>query len=912
MRRRLARLGLLVAAAVLVGVAGGGAAVRLYTDALWFDSVSYLPVFWTQLGTTSVVRLIATLLGAALVLLNLWVVARQLGPVRVRRRYGNLEIAERVPRGMVAGGAVILALLAGWWISGLSFAGGAPLGVLAWLRRVEWGVTDPLFGRDLSFYVFALPVYLQILGYLLLLVVWSVALAVLGYVLVGAIRWSENRIRVDEGVRLHAIVLLAAMLLLLGVRYWLSRYNLLLEGGGFAGSLGYTDVTARLPARRIMAVLSVLAAAALLYGAWRRAWAPPLLALGAWLGAALGLLEIYPALVQKFRVEPNQLEREAPYIRWNLEFTRRAYGLHELERRVLPYRAAAVPSSQVLAASLSRMPLWDLAPLKTTYNQIQALFGYYQFPAVHYDRYGAAGEEEQVAIAVREFSPQGLPADARTWQTLRLNPQYMRGMGAAVTPVSQTTAQGEPVLWVGNLDPVDLDPAAPAQLELTRPEVYFGETMEDYVVLVPGRGAPPAPADAGREASGPLGVSLGSFPRLLAFAWRFGDKNLLFAGEVRTGGRFLFRRSVGERLATLAPFLLWDPEAYPVIANGRVVWIADGYTAVAGFPLARVAQLRGLGRVRYLRNSVKATVDAFTGAVSFYAVEMPDPVLETYRRIFSGLIQPLAAMPPELRRHLRYPALFLQAQADILETYHLQRPEAFYAGQDVWQMAQEHGAEGLKVYPPIYAMARLPAESQAELLLLLPFIARERQNMTALLVARSDPPHYGEMVLLELPRDQQIPGPGQVQTLIEQDPVISAQLSLWRQAGSNVDLGRLRVVPLDSTFLYLEPLFLSAQGSPIPALHRVVLSDGRAVSMAPTLAEALRALQTGAPEAAPRAAGPQSVAERPPGRAENWPRRALELLEEAERRLRRGDYAGFGASLTELRELLLRQARERP
>lgn len=899
MIRRPVRLLLYGAAVLIFALILGRIAARLYTDALWFQSVGYGSVFWTRLAVNAVVRTVTAGIAAALVGLNLWVVTRQIGPVHVRRRYGNLEIAEKIPAGYVAALVVAVAVLAGWWLSGLQFDPATMLHTAAWTRRGSWGLADPVFGRDLTFYVFTLPILYRGIDLLLLGLIWSMALVALGYVLIGAVRWRDSRLEADDNARMHFVVLVAGLIVVVGLRYWIGRYGLLLDGTGFGGALGYTDVHARLPAQRALAGLSLLTAAALLYGARRGTWLPPLVAVGALLLAAVLAGRLYPSMVQKFRVEPNQLAREAPYIRWNLDFTRSAYGLGSVRRMPLPFQPRHLPPDEALHPWLQRLPLWDPAPLRANFNERQARYRYYQFPDVDFDRYGPRGAAEQVAIAVREFDPQGLPEDARTWQTLHLNPKYLRGAGAVVAPAARAQ-EGEPELWLHNVEPVKRDSAlAPPEFELGAPEVYFGETSLGYAILTAGRsGLRGEPGVAF-----PDGIRLGSFLRRVAFAWRFGEQNLLLAGGITDQSRLVFRRSVGERVRAIVPFLHWDGDAYPVIHRGRIIWMVDGYTVTANYPLARALLIENIGRVRYLRNSVKATVDALTGDVVFYALPTRDPLLDAYRAIFPGLIRPLDQMPEELRSHLRYPALLFHAQADVLEEYHVEQPEAFYAGQDFWQLPRGTGADGAdRPYRPTYVIGRLPRESETEFLLVTPFIARERQNMTALLVARNDPPDYGDLVLLELPRDRQIPGPGQVQRFIEQDPVIAPQLTLWRNRGSGVEFGHLRIVPFDNSLLYAQPLYLSAQqGNPLPQLQRAIVSDGGNVAMAPTLAEAVRALGTPPGEQAAAVTGSAPAA---PASATDWPREALQLLEEAERRLRNGDWAGFGENWTRLQRLL--------
>ncbi len=896
MKRRAGRILLAVAGAALLLLVLGRVAVDFYVDILWYDALGYLSTYWTRFWLALGVRTVAALLAGALVWANLWWAARHLGPVRVRRRYGNLEIAERIPRNYVLWAAVAIAGLSGWWLAELQFGDAMVLSVASWIRHVPWNVADPLFGRDIAFYVFALPVLAALLGYLILVAVWSIALVGLAHVLVGGIQWSERELSFSRPARQHLGLLVAALLILLGIRYWLGRYFLLVDGTGVAGSLGYTDVEARLPMYWLMAVLTLGAAGSVVYGAWRNVLLPPVLGLGALLVAGLVATTGYPVLVQKFQVEPNELSREARFIAWHLEFTRRAYGLDELARERFPYRRDARPEPGRLQPLLDRLPLWDREPLERTFNEIQSLFPYYWFPGVDFDRYGEQGRERQVGIGVREFRADGLDPAARTWQSLRLNPSYIRGLGAvvALARVTDTDATA-PELWVRNLQPVAIDPAAPASLGLERPSVFFGETMTGYAIIVPGRDG----AFTGQPGFDfPEGIPLSSFARVLAFAWKFGDETLLFSGEVSRDSRLIFRRAVRERLQEVAPFLTWDANPLPVIRNGAIVWVVDGYTTSELYPLSRSVSL-GRGETRYLRASVKAVVDAVTGAVSIYAVA-EDPILATYRRVFPGLVQSAEAMPPEIRQHLRYPELAFLTQAAILQEYHLERPEPFYAGQDVWQRPQEStGRGGVRDYAPLYAILPVPMRDRAEFLAVIPFIARARQNMTAVLVARNDGEHYGELTLFELPRDQQIPGPGQVQAVIEQDPEISPELSLLRQRGSGVDMGRLRVVALDSSMVYIQPIFLSADENPIPELWRVVVSDGRTVRMGRTLQGALARLDLAEPT------DPSAGAE-PPRTGSGWPREALDLLDRAGARLREGDWAGYGRTMEELRSLLER------
>jgi uncharacterized protein len=909
MRRNTGRNVAIAAVAILLLLIFGRSAAVFYTDLLWYDAVGQSGVFWKRLFATAAVRVVMGAIGAVIILVNLWYVLRQLGPVHLRRRYGNLEIAEQVPRSYLVGGAILVAVLAGWWLATLQFGGNVPVAMLAWLQRESWGVADPLFGHDVSFYVFSLPLYTRVLEYLLVIMVWAVLLVGIGYVLIGAVRMRGSRLELDDRPRMHFAAVIAGMLVIFAVRYLFARYQLLLDGDGFGGTIGYTDVHARLPAHLVLAVLALVTAAALIYGALQRSWLPPAAAISVFLLAVVGMGMLYPAVLQKVRVEPNQLAHEARFIRWNMEFTQRAYGLDLIERRGFAYRRADAATWASMAPVMEQLPLWDPIPLQTAFNEVQARFDYYQFPDVDYDRYGPPGERQQVAISVREFRRDGMPPTARTWTNYHLNPIFTRGMGVVAIPAADSR-RGEPLYWLSDVFPVQRSAEAPAALELTEPSIYFGETMGTYAVV----GQTGSFAGTGTGVEDRLtptprvetGIELSSFLRIIAFAWRFGDQNLLFARELTDTSRMVFRRRVGERVTAIAPFLLWDPDPHPVIMDGRVVWVIDGYSASGSYPLSRPYAIEGMGSLRYMRSSVKAILDAVTGEVALYALPDPDPILRTYQRVFPGLVQEWEQMPEPIRAHMRYPALLFRVQSNVLEQYHLDQPEAFYAGQDVWQLPQDMTTQVRHRFRPDFVMAPLPGGTDPEFLLLNAFIARGRQNMTALLVARSDPPHYGELVLLQMPRDEQIRGPSQVQSVIEQDPIISQQLSLWRQQGSNVDLGRLRVIPTANSILYVEPLFLSARERGIPQLQRVIVSDGIAVAMAGDVRSAVAALVGDVPVEQPDAAteGAVEVEPRDAVAGEEWRRRAVELLREAEDRLRAGDFAGFGAAWNRLRTLL--------
>ena len=897
------KLFVLAAVVLVVILILGRVVVGFYTDALWFAQAGYASVFWTRFNTFLIAKASAALFCGLFVLANLWYVTRQLGPVHVRRRYGNLEISEQIPRRLVTVGMFVASVLAGWWLAGVKFGGGLSINVLTWLHREPWGLVDPLFKKDVSFYLFALPFYYQLLDLLLLVILWSMVLSFLGYAIVGNVRVHENRLEVDHNARAHSLILAASLLVLLGARFWLGRYAVLLNGTGFNNGIGYTDVHARLPIQGALAVLSAVSGGALVFSALRRRWTPAFVAIGVMIVVGIGGGILYPDFVQKFRVDPNEFRFEEPYIKWNMQFTRIAYGLNKVQRQPYAYKRISAEPTE-LAARLHEIPVWDLEPLQTAYNQLQAFFPYYHFADVDYDRYQTPGGLQQVAISVREFLSTGLGENARTWLNLHFDKKYIRGVGAVVTPAAVRDTSGEPPLWMSNVNPIQLSADAPESLKLQDPSVFFGETTNDFAIIRPDAGLQ-APATA---------VPLSNVLRVAAFSWYFGDKNLLFTGGLTNGSSIVYRRNILDRVRTLAPFVVWDEDVYPVIGNGHIIWVVDGYSSSTSFPLSRPADVERIGRTRYLHNTVKATIDAATGETRLYRYDEKDPITATYASAFPGLFTPGSRMPADLQKHVRYPALLLHEQAEMFGHYHLETADAFYRAEDVWQLPQTTDATGnaSQTFRAVYQMMTLPGQQHDEYVLTAPYIARQRQNMTAMLIARNDAPHYGELLMIELPRNQLISGPMQVHAIVEQDPGISPQLSLWRQAGSDVNIGHVRVVPVGNGFLYIMPLFLSAQGSPIPELQRIIVSDGGRVAMASTLADAVVGLYGASAPAAPSVAGAAAPATVPTAATTLVSaRRALDLLDAAERALRAGDFAAYGARINELKRFLQQASSQR-
>lgn len=897
-------------------VLGGRTLAVLHVESLWHDSVGYLGTYWTRLAWEWGVRAFVAGGTALIVLLNLRVVVGTLGGIQIRRRFGDLEITEQVPRSVLMAIAAGVAILVGLWFSA-SVPAEAGAGALLLIHGPAWGMVDPVLGRDLGFYLFRLPALAAAVTFGLVLTFFLGAAVTAAYAGTGSLRWSRGRVRVDPVPRLHLASLAAAFLLLLALRFLVVRHTLLMEGSSAVqGIFGYADAEARLPALQALSVVAVAAAAGVLWSGFRGRALPAFVGAAVLVLGGVGAAQVYPAVIQRIRVEPNELARETPHIQHNLAFTRLGFGLADLHREGFRYREARREDWVQAWDQLRGLPVWTPAALLATFRQMDASFGYYDFPEVSVARYPTPGGPVPVALAVREVDPAripdalpaGSPGRGRGggWQNLHLRERYVVGQGAVAALVTRHTPEGRPVTVLSGIPPeFTPGPEVPPELELRWPQVFFGLRSTRYAVVNPGPDAFLAPDGRPGEpgVDYPEGILMGGALRTLAIAWRFQDWNLLLASEVGPSSRFLHRRQVVERARAIAPFLRFPAAPYPVVAEGRIHWILDGFTTSSWFPLATAFTFEVRRPVRYVRGSVKVTVDAVSGDIRFYALGVEDPVLDGWRRAFPGLFRPVAEMPAELRAHLRYPRELLALQAEVLLRYHQETAPIFHAGQELWATPLEMSRGTTPVpYTPEYGVWRLPGEQDPEFLLSTVFVRAGREVLSAILAARSDGDRYGELHLYDIPAEDGVPGPRLVEALVEQDPVIAQQFSLWRQGGRQVWTGHLHVIPVGNTLLYMEPIFLAAETEAIPELRRFVVSDGRRVAMTETLQQALAVLSR---EGAPGDEGDLPETGPLPGSGDlRWSERALRLLDEAESRLRAGDFAGFGRALEELRRFL--------
>ncbi|MCX7642273.1 MAG: UPF0182 family protein [Armatimonadetes bacterium] len=936
---------------------------QVYTDWLWFRELGYTSVFWMRMVAKVVVGFVVGAFFALLVGINL-VAAKKFITWR-RWRHLPLGWLGQLILWMETGFRwfVIVVALSFGVIAGLAAAKRWDLVLLFWFAQ-PMGESDPIFGKDLSFFLFRLPFWRFIYGYLVgagllalgLTTAYYAFYAFVDMVLSGQYPVTlRGQIRALMSyatplIRTHLLVLAAILLFLGAVNFRLSMFELLYGkvGDEAVWGAGFTDLKIRLPALWVLTIVFVIGGLLVLANV---RWRLPLRA-GVVLASVFAVVwlagKFLPALVQRYIVKPNELTMEKPYLRHNIVMTRLAYGLHNMREIRYPFKGDL--TSEILERNkdlLASVRLWDYRPLRDTLQQLQSIRAYYQFADVDVDRYVVDGVYRQVMIAARELNIEALRP---TWYARHF--LWTHGLGVVVTPVNETEEEGMPVLWVKDIPPQTKF----REFEIREPRIYFGELTNDYVIVRARVKEFDYPREGGGEFGGEEGGGMarttyrgkggspiGNYINRLAFALRFNDPNLLLPNPITRESKVLWRRNIHERMRVIAPFLIYDPDPYIVIAEGRLFWICDAYTHSNNFPysepydheqVVNIAnkQLRERFKFNYIRNSVKVAIDAYHGTTRFYVADETDPIVRTYARIFPGLFRPLSEMPKSLQRHLRYPVTYFRIQAEKLCLYHITDPEQFYQREDLWRIAQEVYEAQRQEVEPYYVMMRLPSlrDSRLEFALILPFTPyfasplgtslgasppfTERHNLVALMMARCDLPQLGELVILKMPPGRQIFGPAQVESRIDNDAEISQHLTLWKQHGSDVLRGNLLVIPMDGSLLYVEPLFLVATETRLPELKRVIVANQKDVVMDETLPLALMKLMRRRKERVPAPIGPQTPQPTPtqPTIApqlgqivEQFVAQLEQSLNQAEESLKQGDFARFGKLFQQLRQLVV-------
>ena len=943
---------LFVALTSLRGIAG------FYTTYLWFDALDLTSVWSGVLGTKVVLALVFSAVFFGLLLLNL-AIAEHLAP-RFRAVGPEDEIVQRYRQavGPHAGKvrvavSAFFALLAGTgassqWNNWLLYRNGG-----------RFGVEDPQFGKDVGYFVFELPFLTFVVNWAFVTVVIIAVLTIVAHYLNGGIRVQGPGQRVAPNVKAHISVLLGALALIKAVGYYFQRYELSFSSRGVVNGATYTDVKAQLPALTLLVFISLTAFVLFLANIRRQGWVLPIIGVGLWAFISVIVGAVYPAFTQKFRVEPAEVQKETPYIARNIRATRAALGFDKIQRPQQFNYAETLTAGDLAQNSetIRNVRLWDPVFVQQTYQRLQEIRQYYRFNDVDVDRYVVDGKPTQTIVSARELNPDDLPS--QSWVNKYL--QFTHGYGALVSPANAVTADGKPQFLVKDIPPV----GAP---RITEPRLYYGEGIGGYAIVRTKQKEIDFQQPSGQTQestyAGRGGVPMSSFTRRVAFALRFGDINPLISGLVTPQSRAIFLRDIAERVRTAAPFLRYDADPYPVIVNGRVLWVQDAYTSTDRYPNAQRAnteELPSLSGLRtslnYVRNSVKVVVDAYDGTMRFYVVDDNDPIVATYARTFPKLFTPGSQAPRELREHFRYPEDLFRVQTNTYGRYHITDPVEFYRLTDAWNVSQDPGSgrsgdqaqtvtaidpQGRVIttrsarIQPTYLLLRLPGDEKESFLLLRPFVAAsagdKQQNLTAFMTAKSDPDSYGTLQVFEMPRGSQVDGPALIDSRINANEFISKELSLLDTRGSQVLKGNVLVVPIENSILYIRPLYVQSENrnTALPELKKVIVVYGnQSVQMGNTLQEALTKLFGAAPPTleqggvAPPAPtpgatpAPTTSAPTPPTGAVLDPAarqlldRAQAAYDAAQAALRNGDLAEYQRQIGVVGDLL-RQARETP
>jgi uncharacterized membrane protein (UPF0182 family) len=850
---------------------------------LWMEQLGYAQIFW------EIFSLKWALFGVAFgcVLLSFWIslhiVARGFSSHNGLTSLGSLLIAI-VP-------AFIFALVYyPEWDTYLRFRWGG-----------VFGQTDPIFHLDIGFYLFRLPFYNLLQDGIASLTFFLLLVTIGAYAYVGAIQLGQGGqrpyVRVRWFVVVHLSVIFLLFVLSLGWGFYLDRYELLTSSRGVVYGIGYTDDHVTLLNLWIMLFACPALGVLVLISLLTRRFKVLVGGVGAYFVLYLVIISILPALVQKYEVEPSELELETPYLKSNIQLTRKAFNLDKITEKAYPSLMDLTPEDiSKSQETIDNIRLWDWRPILETYRQTQEFRLYYQFYDVDVGRYHTEDGYHQVMLSARELAPE-LPEKARTWVNERL--QFTHGCGLVMNSVSKKSPEGLPQYIIENIPPASL-----FNLKVEQPAIYYGEKMPGYRIVdtkVKELDYPKGNENVYMSYSGQGGVPLNALWRRLLFAWTQGDINILLTEYLGPGSRIQLWRRVQERVSQIAPFLQLDRDPYLVLSQGKLYWVQDAYTVSDRFPYSEPFG-QPLQKLNYIRNSVKVVIDAYEGSVNFYVADAHDPVLALYRQAFPGVFRPLKDLSEDMRKHLRYPEDLFDIQADMYRTYHMVDPRVFYNQEDLWAFPQEKYAGAPIRLNPYYILMRLPDTNELQYLLMTPFTPQNRDNMIAWMAAKCDFPEYGQLIVYQLPKERLTFGPIQVEAMIDQNTLISQQLSLWDQRGSRVIRGNLVIIPIEKSFLYVEPVYLTAEGANIPQLKRVIVATGSKVVMEPTLDESLKAVFGTVPEV-------EGVRVPVLPQVEELSQ-AREILKKAEEAIKQGKWEDFGKAMDELRGVLEQQPRK--
>jgi len=864
--------------------------VSIYVDWLWFNSVNFSQIFIKILATKIGLFFGLGLLFFLIAYINIfaariatpkarWVVKENIIEIPDIDRYRRI-----FERFLMLGVAVFSLMLASGftiiWDMYLKFVYGESFGAL-----------DPIFGIDIGFFVFKLPFIKFVYGLIMFGLFVSAIIIAVYYFLFGSIRVTTKGLVFSKQSEIHMSLLGAVAFAMMAYGYRMGMFDLLYSSRGIIFGAGFTDVNASLPMLWILLVLSCIVSLSFVVNAFKGGWRIPAASLIVLLAFSIVIKPIYPEIVQRLYVSPNEIVKESPYIKLNIEYTRKAYKLDKVSEKEFP-----VEDNLVLAdlraneGTISNIRLWDHRPLLSTYGQIQEIRTYYDFVDVDIDRYTIGGRERQVMLSARELNYGALPS--KIWINEHLT--YTHGYGVALSPVNKITEQGLPDLLIK-----DIPPSFPSDIRLDRPEIYYGEIANDYCFVKTKSkefNYPAGEKNVYTEYVGEGGIPISSLMRKALLAVRLGTLKIFMSGDIRNESRVMMYRRVRERILKIAPFIRYDNDPYVVIADGKLYWMLDGYTITDMYPYSD--PYAGLGN--YIRNSVKVVLDAYDGSVDLYVSDPEDPIVKTYAKIFPGAFKSMDQMPSEIKEHVRYPEVMFAVQSRKFATYHMTDPQVFYNKEDQWSIAKETFEGDVRAVEPYYTIMKLPGEKKEEFILMIPFTPIGKDNMSAWMCVRCDEEHYGELLTYRFPKRKLIYGPMQIEARIDQDPEISKVLSLWSQRGSTVIRGNLLVIPIENSLLYIEPLYLKAERGQLPELKRVIVAYGNRIAMEETLDNSLRSIFGGKVIR-------KDILPSMPSTSKNIDdliKEAGERFRKAEQYLRQGNWSAYGDEMDKLGETL--------
>jgi uncharacterized membrane protein (UPF0182 family) len=897
---------IVVALAAVLMLARWGA--NLYTDWLWFGALNYQSTFLTIIFSEIGLKVAVGVAIFILLFINLLPtrskIMKAANMSRVIEDEDNVVNLYRAPFSKYAKSGPILAVYLLISIVMAFFVGTAVAGdwvvLQKFLHPTPFNISDPVFNKDIGFYVFQLPFY----AFMYRLFVWALFLVAFwvaaAYFVADSIGGGQGRgFLKSDAARYHLSALAAVYFLARAVGYKLDQYNLLHSSGGIVYGPTFTDIHANLLAYKILFWVSIIIAITILVNIFMKRFRLVLYSIAALVVISVLVGGVYPVIVQKIIVVPNELNKEQPYIENSIKYTRMAYNLDQVVKKEFPAGRTLIGEDiSKNADTVDNIRLWDYRPLQQTYAQIQEMRTYYELKNIDVDRYVINGEYRQLMLSPRELNQEQLPEAAKTWVNQRL--KYTHGYGIVASPVNKVTTEGMPQLTIK-----DIPPVSSSNIKVERPEIYFGESTDNYVIVnakTEEFDYPRGEENAYTTYQGKNGVTVGSLLKRIMFALSLGDYKLLLSSDITPESQVLYHRSLSQRVPKIAGFLAYDGDPYMVIEGGRLYWIWDAYTTTDMYPYAEPFDRN----LNYIRNSVKVVVDAYTGVVDYYIADDTDPLIKTYSSIFPGMFKPLADMPAGLKSHIRYPEDMFMVQANKYLIYHMEDPVVFYNKEDKWNLPIEMIDGKQQNMEPYYTIVKLPGESKSEYIQILPFTPHNKINMISWLAGRSDGENYGKLLLYEFPKQELVYGPQQIEARINQDSYISQQLTLWSQKGTTVNRGNLLVIPIKDSLLYVEPLYLQAEQSKMPELRRVIVAHGDKIVMEPTLEEALNKIfgkgavvqEQGQQQAGP--APSETVVDTVKGLAAE----ASRIYEEGQGRLKSGDWAGYGESTVKLKGIL--------